>query len=235
MGQNCCSSEEPPENDLIRFAHTRLLEKETWSNEAKKKVQGGTDSNRLIGGALMNYTAEMFQQSFFPQPQQRDDWKNIVRDEKPNLIFEDDSGFQLYIGAAKHATNIPLLEMLDIGRILNVSDTGGSADFYGDCYQYDNIIMEDREDFNISKHFYQTSAVISAAKQRKESILVHCTAGVSRSVTVVIAYLMRFEGLSLENAAAKVRSHRLQAFPNTGFVHQLLLFELESNLARTTI
>lgn len=56
------------------------------------------------------------------------------------------------------------------------------------------------------------------------SVLVHCQAGVSRSATIVIAYLMRSLGVSLEDATAITQSARSSARPNEGFQEQLELF-----------
>lgn len=51
-------------------------------------------------------------------------------------------------------------------------------------------------------------------------MLVHCLMGVSRSATLVLAFLMIAEGLSLREAVAAVRQHR-DICPNTGFLQQL--------------
>eukprot|EP00746_Dinoflagellata_sp_MGD_P050747 gnl/MRDRNA2_/MRDRNA2_227059_c0_seq1.p1 gnl/MRDRNA2_/MRDRNA2_227059_c0~~gnl/MRDRNA2_/MRDRNA2_227059_c0_seq1.p1 ORF type:complete len:182 (-),score=34.04 gnl/MRDRNA2_/MRDRNA2_227059_c0_seq1:62-580(-) len=52
-------------------------------------------------------------------------------------------------------------------------------------------------------------------------ILVHCASGVSRSASIVIAYLMREEGLSYATALESVRGIRSIVFPNSGFTQQL--------------
>jgi hypothetical protein len=49
------------------------------------------------------------------------------------------------------------------------------------------------------------------------TVLVHCTAGVSRSVTAVVWYLMRYHGYSWTDALALVRDRRTQANPNPRF------------------
>merc|ERR1712048_253687 len=44
---------------------------------------------------------------------------------------------------------------------------------------------------------------------RKDSILVHCVQGLSRSAAIACAYLMEYDGLSLDRALAEVRTkHR---------------------------
>ena len=55
----------------------------------------------------------------------------------------------------------------------------------------------------------------------KGGILVHCMAGVSRSATCVIAYLMREHKHSLRSALELVRSKRPIVCPNYGFHKQL--------------
>merc|ERR1711972_941019 len=53
------------------------------------------------------------------------------------------------------------------------------------------------------------------------ALLVHCAMGKPRSASIVIAYIMREEGLSYEDALAAVQSIRRVVQPNTGFSHQL--------------
>ena len=54
-------------------------------------------------------------------------------------------------------------------------------------------------------------------------MLVHCSQGVSRSVTLVIAYLMWRRDLCFEEAFAAVKAARGVANPNIGFVCQVRL------------
>lgn len=61
---------------------------------------------------------------------------------------------------------------------------------------------------------------------RKEgSVLVHCFAGVSRSAAVIMAYLMRTERLSVEDALESLRQSCEFVCPNDGFLEQLKMFE----------
>jgi protein-tyrosine phosphatase len=54
-------------------------------------------------------------------------------------------------------------------------------------------------------------------------VLVHCTAGVSRSVTAVVWYLIRYKGHSWDEALALVKSFRSVANPNIRFEISLRL------------
>eukprot|EP00923_Selenidium_pygospionis_P049516 GHVN01085292.1.p1 GENE.GHVN01085292.1~~GHVN01085292.1.p1 ORF type:complete len:419 (+),score=128.13 GHVN01085292.1:100-1356(+) len=53
------------------------------------------------------------------------------------------------------------------------------------------------------------------------NVLVHCSRGVSRSVTVVIGYLIVYERIPADEALEKIRVVRPIANPNQGFWHQL--------------
>lgn len=56
-------------------------------------------------------------------------------------------------------------------------------------------------------------------------VLVHCLMGVSRSATLVLAFLMITEGLTLQEAVAAVRPHR-DICPNPGFLQQLRTLDM---------
>ena len=53
-------------------------------------------------------------------------------------------------------------------------------------------------------------------------VLVHCYAGVSRSATIVIAYLILEHNLGCLEATALVKRQRPEVFPNAGFQRQLV-------------
>ncbi|XP_040591898.1 dual specificity protein phosphatase 13 isoform X4 [Mesocricetus auratus] len=55
-------------------------------------------------------------------------------------------------------------------------------------------------------------------------VLVHCAMGVSRSATVVLAFLMIFENMTLVDAIQTVQAHR-DICPNSGFLRQLQVLD----------
>ncbi|GFH21316.1 uncharacterized protein HaLaN_18592, partial [Haematococcus lacustris] len=56
-------------------------------------------------------------------------------------------------------------------------------------------------------------------------VLVHCVAGISRSATLVIAWLMYHHSLSYDEAFRRLHAVRPWVMPNPGFRAQLQLFE----------
>ncbi|MBA0856765.1 hypothetical protein Goshw_002686 [Gossypium schwendimanii] len=83
----------------------------------------------------------------------------------------------------------------------------------------------DKEDTNLSQYFDECFNFIDEAKREGGGVLVHCFVGKSRSVTIVVAYLMKKHGMSLSQALEHVRSKRPLASPNPGFIQQLKEFE----------
>ena len=53
----------------------------------------------------------------------------------------------------------------------------------------------------------------------------HCFAGISRSSTVCIAYLMNSKKIKKDEALSLIRVNRPQANPNQGFVTQLQAYQ----------
>ena len=66
-------------------------------------------------------------------------------------------------------------------------------------------------------------------------LLVHCVQGVSRSATVVTAYLVRHAGMTLLEAATLVRKARWQAMPNINFWRCLRKVEMEARGGASTV
>lgn len=67
--------------------------------------------------------------------------------------------------------------------------------------------------------------VADEARQKRVGVLVHCLAGVSRSVTVTLAYLMQKHKLPLNEAYDLVKKRKANIAPNFNFLGQLLDFE----------
>lgn len=65
------------------------------------------------------------------------------------------------------------------------------------------------------------------------AVLVHCVAGISRSCSITMAYLVLHRGMSLRNSAVSVKRARKVAYPNIGFWRALESIEVDLLRART--
>ncbi len=66
---------------------------------------------------------------------------------------------------------------------------------------------------------------VTKMKQANKKVLFHCAAGVSRSASFVIAYLMKANQISYLQAYNLVKTKRPIIRPNSGFVQQLQEYE----------
>ena len=64
-----------------------------------------------------------------------------------------------------------------------------------------------------------------SVKESSGRVLVHCQAGISRSATICLAYLMMRKRVRLDEAFEFVRQRRSIISPNFSFMGQLLQFE----------
>jgi len=99
-----------------------------------------------------------------------------------------------------------------------------SSEFCKDV-EYYRVDVEDMGREPIEAFFEEATEFIHSWTSREQPVLVHCRAGVSRSASVVIAYLMTYQGYSLYDAFFLVRSHRSVATPNIGFMEKLCDYE----------
>ncbi|KAL8179760.1 UNVERIFIED_CONTAM: hypothetical protein K2H54_072397 [Gekko kuhli] len=74
---------------------------------------------------------------------------------------------------------------------------------------------------NIKKHFKECIRFIHSCRLRGGNCLVHCLAGISRSTTIVLVYVMAVTQLDWREALEAVKAVRPVANPNPGFRQQL--------------
>jgi len=68
-------------------------------------------------------------------------------------------------------------------------------------------------------------AFISQARADGRAVLVHCHAGVSRSVAIMIAFMMKTDQLTFEKAYENLQIIKPEAKMNEGFKWQLKLYQ----------
>ncbi|TBU39843.1 hypothetical protein BD309DRAFT_928271 [Dichomitus squalens] len=90
------------------------------------------------------------------------------------------------------------------------------------------INIDDTDSSDILQHFVPAITFIQAELDKGKGVLVHCQAGMSRSVAIVAAYLMVTESLDAESALEVIRKARPNVQPNEGFMRQLEIFHQAS-------
>ncbi|XP_055636547.1 dual specificity protein phosphatase MPK-4 [Toxorhynchites rutilus septentrionalis] len=131
----------------------------------------------------------------------------------------------LWLGNVTAAADLPTLEKLAIRSVLTIDSCPLPTHITENPSLRTKYIQASdvpRED--LIRHFEDTNKFIRESLAEERNVLVHCYFGVSRSATIVIAYLMDKYKLGYEAALHRVKSKRRFVMPNPGFINQLKLF-----------
>jgi len=139
----------------------------------------------------------------------------------------------LYLGNFSSSEDKEALTNCGIKYILNMAQELDNC--YPNDFEYKNIRIDDDESEDISKHFDDATDFIHKARSSNQAILVHCMAGVSRSSSMVLAYLMKYEHMTLLEAYKHTRSRRNCIEPNPGFLGRLIRLEFRLFNGKTTM
>ncbi len=130
----------------------------------------------------------------------------------------------LFLGNMKDAGDAAALRRLGIDHVLNVTTTPpGYTPHPGILYK--QLHAADNGYQNLRQYFDEAFEFIEAARRRGGAVLIHCQAGVSRSPTIAVAYLIKNSPMSMVEAYRFVKARRSIISPNLNFMGQLLEFE----------
>jgi len=96
---------------------------------------------------------------------------------------------------------------------------------FPDVVTYHQLQLSDNPTANISKYFAECIRFLHEAITKEKNVLVHCMGGISRSTSVVIAYIMFTLNLPFDKAYEFVKKQHGKTNPNPGFVSQLKKLE----------
>eukprot|EP01135_Chromosphaera_perkinsii_P010569 Nk52_evm7s2171 gene=Nk52_evmTU7s2171 len=139
----------------------------------------------------------------------------------PSEIVED----KLFLGKHQHITT-EVMGNLNIRAIVNASKM--AVDCEGLRIDKDNVLdvdVEDRATANIYVFFTSVCEFMAKQLAKNHKVFVCCAAGVSRSSTLVICFLMYQNKWTLKEAYDYVKNERSIIHPNGGFMNQLSEWE----------
>lgn len=125
----------------------------------------------------------------------------------------------VFIGNLSAALSTDVRKKLGITHVLSVCTDYSSTD-----HNHLTIPVQDSEYEDLLIHLPRGCSFIQSALDQGGKVLVHCAMGVSRSPTMVCAYLMSTQRLSAHAAIQYVRKRRPKIHPNYGFMKQLIAF-----------
>jgi predicted protein tyrosine phosphatase len=143
-------------------------------------------------------------------------YKNKGR-EIPSDIYEG----RLYLGSQEAAANAEVFSRLGVTHVLVCGN--GLTRFYEDeqVVRYHQLPIDDSLDQNLEIYLPSGVRFIDDAISSGGNVLVHCHAGISRSASLVIAWIMQRMQCDYHSAYAYVKSKRSKIHPNSNFIATL--------------
>jgi protein-tyrosine phosphatase len=125
----------------------------------------------------------------------------------------------IYIGNISTAYNKQKLKELRIKNVITA--ISGMHEIYPKDFNYKLVDILDINKQNLMPVFDDTSDFIEECIKKGEKVYVHCMCGVSRSVSIVCAYLARNHQIKPLNSLKLIKEIRNVANPNPSFLQQL--------------
>ncbi|KAI7748878.1 hypothetical protein M8C21_032799, partial [Ambrosia artemisiifolia] len=127
----------------------------------------------------------------------------------------------VFLGSDAVAKNRDVLRQNGITHVLNCVGFVCPEYFKNDLV-YKTLWLQDNPSEDITSILYDVFDYFEDVREQNGRVFVHCCQGVSRSTSLVIAYIMWREGQSFETAFQRVKAARGVTNPNMGFASQLL-------------
>lgn len=130
---------------------------------------------------------------------------------------------KLYLGGIEDSIqNEEFMKKYKIKGVLNMAKEVGCLVEDNSNIKYKHILADDSASQNMAKEFNEALDFIDSVEG---PVLVHCAAGISRSPTIVIAYLMSRHNMNYYDAFKYVKARRAQVDPNFNFMCQLWSYQ----------
>jgi len=131
----------------------------------------------------------------------------------------------VFLGSEADALDEQFLKENNIKHVLSIQSWELCTKFSGISYKFINA--KDNAEQNLRCHFEEICEYLKFSEQGPFGgrVLVHCQAGISRSATACLAYMMKELNASLETSFDLLRQQRDIVCPNFSFLGQLKRWE----------
>jgi len=138
----------------------------------------------------------------------------------PAKIHDD---MNVYLGSEADALDTNFISSEKITTVLSIQSWEIQKKITGVKYEF--VQANDNSEMNLKSKFEFICDFLK--KHENERVLVHCQAGISRSATACLAYLMKEKNMSLDRSFNELRKRRECVSPNFAFLGQLKSWERE--------
>jgi protein-tyrosine phosphatase len=129
----------------------------------------------------------------------------------------------VYLGGQDAANDLTALRLRNISCVLDLSNGGVQVFPQIEYCIIPNI--QDHPKQRIIHIFPECIRFIHNCLKHNRKVLVNCAAGISRSTTVLVSYMIYIHRMSTQDAIGHLRNFRKIVEPNPGFIRQLHSFE----------
>jgi len=136
----------------------------------------------------------------------------------------------IYVGSAYNVSNYDVLHKYNIRYVINM--TSDLSNYHGTRLKYDNFPLYDNNKESIKVYLIQAYKNILnyQSSHPGDNILVHCFMGASRSVSVIVYYLMMKHNFGVQEALFYIRNKREIINISQLFYKELCELEQEKNI-----
>ncbi len=131
----------------------------------------------------------------------------------------------IWLGDARDAMDTDTLDKNNISCVVNCAEkhTLTCAEYYPFGWNYIGFECDDAPNYDIlGKHLSEFCEFMDVCVGEKKNVLVHCAAGINRSATLLIAYLVERRGMSLIDAISLCFQKRPIILTNEAFAMSLV-------------
>jgi protein-tyrosine phosphatase len=156
----------------------------------------------------------------------------------PSLMpsFSDNNINQpkVYVGSGAHASSIKILRQFDITAVINCAPLVCKPPL--GAYKKHNIALltvdaKDNVAYDIvNLHLNDVIEFMNKCTEAGENVLIHCMAGINRSATLAVAYILQRDGVNLLRLFKQVVRAREGVLQNVGFQRILCEYAGERGL-----
>merc|ERR1712146_164360 len=136
------------------------------------------------------------------------------------LVLQTEAGAKLYLSGEKFASDQAGLHAAGIAAIV----TCGCRCHFPESFVYLDIRLTDHASSKVGRHLDPAADFLATRLANGDNVLCHCKAGICRSSTMIVAYLIKYRGLGVDEALSLVRRARSCARPRAEFIAALHAF-----------